>query len=196
MALTPAVPGAINIPVLTGNEIVAVAGQVAAQTTTQAIANLSGVTAGITQLTGDLTAGPGSGSQASTIAAGAVTSAKLASGAAATNVGALGGALSGTLPNPTLASSNGAQTAVGGAATLNMRAGVITSEGLTGATTYTLTLTNSLIAAASTVLCSPWDGAATGVQVTSITPGVGSVVIVMAMASLTGTVKIPFAVFN
>lgn len=60
---------------------------------------------GITQLTGDLTAGPGTGSQAATIAAGAVTSAKMASGAAATNVGAVGGDLTGTLPNPAIASS-------------------------------------------------------------------------------------------
>jgi hypothetical protein len=37
---------------------------------------------GITQLTGDLTAGPGAGSQVATIAAGAVTPAKMAAGAA------------------------------------------------------------------------------------------------------------------
>jgi hypothetical protein len=38
--------------------------------------------AGITQLTGDVTAGPGSGSQVATIAAGAITNAKVAAGAA------------------------------------------------------------------------------------------------------------------
>ncbi|MCC6278004.1 MAG: hypothetical protein IT289_08830, partial [Oligoflexia bacterium] len=43
---------------------------------------------GITQLTGDVTAGPGSGSQAATIAASSVTSAKMAAGAALANIGA------------------------------------------------------------------------------------------------------------
>ena len=50
-------------------------------------------------------AGPGSGSLPATIAAGAVTSAKMASGAAAANVGSLGGDLNGTLPIPTIASN-------------------------------------------------------------------------------------------
>src|SRR5487761_1776864 len=59
--------------------------------------------AGITQLTGDVIAGPGAGSQAATIAAGAVTSAKMAAGAAASNIGTVGGALGGTLPDPTIA---------------------------------------------------------------------------------------------
>lgn len=60
---------------------------------------------GITQLTGDVTAGPGSGSQPATIAAGAVTSAKMALRAAAANIGSLGGDLIGTLPIPTIASN-------------------------------------------------------------------------------------------
>lgn len=54
-----------------------------------AAANGSG--GGITQLTGDVTAGPGSGSQAATIANDAVTNAKLANMAAATIKGSVGG---------------------------------------------------------------------------------------------------------
>ena len=92
--------------------------------------------------------------------------------------------------------SGAPQTAVAGAATLNAPNGIITSEALTAATTYTLTLTNSVIKSTSTVLCSPFDGAATGVQIVSITPANGSVVIALAMAALTGAVTIPFAVFN
>lgn len=74
MALTPAVPGALNIASgqLTGNEIVTVNGSVAAQTTTSAIAALA-TGSGINQLTGDVTAGPGTGSQAATLATTAVT---------------------------------------------------------------------------------------------------------------------------
>lgn len=69
MAITPAVPGAINVPDLTGDEIIQLqsGGQSTAQTTTQAIANLAASGSGITQLTGDITAGPGSGSQAATL---------------------------------------------------------------------------------------------------------------------------------
>lgn len=85
--------------------------------------------------------------------------------------------------------------AASGAATLDALAGIITSESLTGATTYTLTLTNSFVDTTAAVLCTPFDGAATGVQIVSITPGTGSVVIVLAMAALTGTVTIPFVVF-
>ena len=59
---------------------------------------------GMTQLTGDVTAGPGSGSEPATIAVGVVTSAKLASGAAAANLGPIGGDLTGTMPNPAVAS--------------------------------------------------------------------------------------------
>jgi hypothetical protein len=59
----------------------------------------------ITSLTGPVTA-TGPGAAATTITAGAVTSGNLASGAAAANVGTLGGSLTGTLPNPGLAASS------------------------------------------------------------------------------------------
>jgi hypothetical protein len=93
-------------------------------------------------------------------------------------------------------SGGGAATAVSGAATLNTQNGVVTSEALSTATTYTLTLTNSLIKSTSAFICSPYDGATTGVQITSITLTTSTAVVVMAMASLTGTIKVPFAVFN
>jgi hypothetical protein len=107
-----------------------------------------------------------------------------------------GGPIGPTGPTGTV--GHGAQTAVAGAATLNEGSGIITSEGLTAATTYTLTLTNSLITANSTVLITCWSsgGSANNVSVTSITPGSGQVVIVLNFPSLTGTVKIAFAVFN
>lgn len=53
-------------------------------------------------LTGNVTTS--AGSCATSISAGAVTNAKMAAGAAADNIGALGGVLVGSLPNPTLAS--------------------------------------------------------------------------------------------
>jgi len=55
------------------------------KTTTQDIADLAGVS-GITQLTGDVTAGPGSGSQAATIANDAVTYAKMQNVSAASRL--------------------------------------------------------------------------------------------------------------
>ena len=63
---------------------------------------ISGIGAAITGLTGDVVA-TGPGSVTATIQPGVVTSAKMASGAAATNVGTLGGQLTGTLPNPSIA---------------------------------------------------------------------------------------------
>ncbi len=62
---------------------------------------------GINQLTADVIAGPGIGSQPATIATGAVTSGKMAAGAASANVGALGGDLTGTLPMPVVAQLQG-----------------------------------------------------------------------------------------
>jgi hypothetical protein len=93
-------------------------------------------------------------------------------------------------------------TATAGAATLNKNAGVITSEALTtaGLASYTLTLTDSAIAAADQVTWSVANGTntqGTPVQGTA-TPGAGSVVIVVYNAhptqALNGTLKIAFVV--
>lgn len=63
------VTGTIYLTALTGNEQVPIAsGAGNVTTTTQDIANLADETAGITQLTGDVTAGPGDGAQAATLA--------------------------------------------------------------------------------------------------------------------------------
>ena len=92
--------------------------------------------------------------------------------------------------------------ATAGAATLNKSAGVITSEALSTAAgaSYTLTVTNSRIAAADQVFASVAYGtSSTGVPVvTRVTPGAGSVVIVVrnidASAALNGTLRIAFLV--
>jgi hypothetical protein len=91
-------------------------------------------------------------------------------------------------------------TAVAGAATLNKNAGVITTESLStaAAAIYTLTLTNSAIAATDQVFVSVAFGTATtGVPaLTTVAPAPGSVVIkvqnIAASAALNGTLKIAF----
>lgn len=95
-------------------------------------------------------------------------------------------------------------SATAGAATLNQPSGVVTSEALTtaAAATYTLTLTNSKIAATDIVLASVGNGtnSAGTPDLCSVTPAAGSVVIVVrnshASAALNGTLKIAFAVVN
>ena len=95
-------------------------------------------------------------------------------------------------------------TATAGAATLNKMAGVITSEALVTAAgaDYTLTLTNSDIAAADQVMASVQYGSATAgtPAVAMVTPGAGSVVIVVQNISgataLNGTIKISFVIFK
>lgn len=95
-------------------------------------------------------------------------------------------------------------TATAGAATLNKDAGVITTEALTTAAgaTYTLTLTNSSIAAADQVFASLAGGSnSAGVPVISqVVPAAGSVDVTVhnlhAEDALNGTLKIAFAVFK
>ena len=98
----------------------------------------------------------------------------------------------------------GAATSTAAAATINKTSGQITTEALTTAAgaTYTMTLTNSIIAATSIVLATVGKGTATTGEpvVQFVTPAAGSAVIlvrnVAASAALNGTIKINFAVFN
>jgi hypothetical protein len=96
-------------------------------------------------------------------------------------------------------------SATAGAATLNKNAGVITSEALTTAagSEYTLTLTNSTIAAADQVFVALQNGTNTTypIYVTTVTPGSGSAVIKVlngngSAAALNGTIKIAFMVLK
>lgn len=105
-----------------------------------------------------------------------------------------------------LALDSGTKTAAAtaGAATLSKSAGVVTSESLTTAasSSYTLTLTNTAVAATDQVFASVALGTATtGTPViTSVKEAAGSVVIVVknidASAALNGTIKIKFAVLK
>lgn len=95
-------------------------------------------------------------------------------------------------------------TATAGAATLNKDAGVVTSETLTtaAAALYTLTITNSSIAATDQVFASVALGTSTqGVpMVTTVAPGSGSVVIKIlnnhATDAFNGTIKVAFVVLK
>lgn len=122
-------------------------------------------------------------------------------------VGAMAAARTITIPDPgangkAVVGAVGTATATGGAATLNQTAGKITSEALTTAAgaDYTLTLTNSFIAATDVVLCSVNNGTNTteGLAINRVTPGAGQVVILVrnthASAALNGTIVISFLV--
>ena len=97
---------------------------------------------------------------------------------------------------------SGTATATAGAATLNRKAGTVTSEALTtaGSGEYVLTVTNSYVAANSVVLCSVDTGTntnVTGLVVRTVTPAAGNfhVHIYNASASaLDGTIKVSFLV--
>jgi len=97
-----------------------------------------------------------------------------------------------------VANSNAA-TASSGAATLSTTYGVVTSEALTTAAgaSYTLTLTNTTITAKSAVQASAFLAAGTtgALQVVSITPAAGSVVIVVknvGTVALNAAIKVVF----
>lgn len=95
-------------------------------------------------------------------------------------------------------------TAATGAATLDMPSGVVTTESLTTAAgaVYTLTLTNTCIAAKDIVLVSVGNGtnSAGSPALTTVTTAAGSVVIkvqnIHASAALNGTLTIAFAVIK
>jgi len=95
-------------------------------------------------------------------------------------------------------------TATAGAATLSKQAGVITTAALTTAAgaAYTLTLTNTLVAATSLMFASVQNGTnSQGVpRVGLITPGAGSATIQVyndhASLALNGTLKISFLLLN
>jgi hypothetical protein len=95
-------------------------------------------------------------------------------------------------------------TASSGAATLSKNAGVITTEALTtaGLADYTLTLTNTAIAAADQLMVSVGNGSNTQGDpvVGAVTPGAGSAVIVIrnahATQALNGTLRISFVLFK
>ena len=93
-------------------------------------------------------------------------------------------------------------TATAGAATLNTPSGVVTSESLSTAASgvYTLTLTNSCIAATDIILVQVGNGTnSTGTPgVAAVTPAAGSVVILISndstAAAFNGTVKVSFVI--
>ncbi len=95
---------------------------------------------------------------------------------------------------------NGTATATSGAATLSKAAGVVTSESLTTAALgyYTLTITNTVVAATDLVFASVSNGTNTGgtPAVTTVTPASGSVVVVVentaAATAFNGTIKVAF----
>lgn len=96
-------------------------------------------------------------------------------------------------------SDAGTATATAGAATLNKMSGKVTSEALTTAAdaTYTLTLTNSTVAASDLVFASVTNGTNTGgvPVIGQVTPGAGSVVITVeneGAVAFNGTVVISF----
>ncbi len=122
-----------------------------------------------------------------------------------TSAGALTPASDITLANgKQLIPDGSTASATAGAATLSKQSGVVTSEALTTAAgaAYTLTLTNTLIAATSIILVSFCNGTNTQgtLELGLVTPGSGSATIVIRNShgseALNGTIKISFLVLN
>jgi hypothetical protein len=107
-------------------------------------------------------------------------------------------------PGAVITNDSGTAVAIAGAATLSKGQGVVTSEALTtaGLAAYTLTLTNTIVAATSVVMAAVANGTNTqGVPVVGrVTPGAGSVTIevrnVHATQALNGTLVVSFIVRN
>jgi len=118
---------------------------------------------------------------------------KLLTGTATANVGSL-----------QVGTGTRTATATTGAATLNTASGIVTSESISTAAgaNYTLTITNSAIAATDIVLASVQFGTATTgtPEVTNVTPAAGSLVIIIknthASAAFNGTIKVAFVQFK
>lgn len=100
---------------------------------------------------------------------------------------------------------SGTATATAGAATLNNRFGKVTSEALTTAQNgvYTLTITNSAVAADDIVMASVANGTNTQgtPTVTRVQPAAGSLVILISnlhasAQALNGTIVVSFAAFG
>lgn len=116
----------------------------------------------------------------------------------------IGGTTPGAVTTSALHVDTGTKTATAssGAATLNKMAGVITSESLTTAAgaLYTLTLTDSDVAAADQVFASVQNGTNTQgtAAVQTVAPAAGSVVIIVknthATQAFNGTIVISFMV--
>lgn len=100
--------------------------------------------------------------------------------------------------------NSGTATATAGAATLNNRFGKVISEALTTAAgaTYTLTITNSAVKATDIAMASVAYGTSTAgtPAVTRVTPGAGSLVVVIqnvhSANALNGTIIVSYAVMG
>jgi hypothetical protein len=102
----------------------------------------------------------------------------------------------GVFVNDNPLSGSGTIAAVAGAATLNTQNGIVTSEPLVAASSYVLTLTNSVILAGSTVLVNAYDGTNTWLPISVVIAGGSAVISLATAAPVSVTITIAFAVFN